>query len=461
MLLQGRKTAISFIPLRYFLAFVILIEGYVSISIEILTIRQLLPVVGGSVVVTSLIIGIFLLFLALGYQAGGRNYKNPRQRLSNNFLIAAICLGVGLSYIFISLFFYRFVQTHHVLYALSLFLLLVIAPLIFVLGQTVPITMNMVKDENLSAGHIGGKTLGLSTIGSFLGATLTTLVGMYFFGVAWTIVIDFFLLATLALLLTEHKQELMLKILIISCMSICVWFLNVDIENKFFIRTNHYANYQILTHPQDKMLIINDTFSSYLNKKAEGFAYIEAIKKIIFNDLKLKNANILVLGAGGFSLTASGTHHNHFTYVEIDPQLKSVVKGKFITKINAKLFVDDARHFLKTTTQKYQVIVIDAYSDLHAIPMHLLSVEYMQNIKTKLLNSGIAIFNIIANPMMQDPYSQHVDNTIRQVFPHCAMQPLHYTNHDTNILYVCSKTKSDKQYYTDNLNHSTFDLFMR
>ena len=48
-----------------FILFIIFLEGFVSISVEILAIRQLIPMVGNSVIVTSLIIGIFLLFLAM------------------------------------------------------------------------------------------------------------------------------------------------------------------------------------------------------------------------------------------------------------------------------------------------------------------------------------------------------------------------------------------------------------
>ena len=51
---------------------IIFIEGFVSVAVEILTIRQLIPFAGSNVVVTSLIIGIFLLFLSIGYWRGGK-----------------------------------------------------------------------------------------------------------------------------------------------------------------------------------------------------------------------------------------------------------------------------------------------------------------------------------------------------------------------------------------------------
>ena len=84
---------------------VIFLEGFVSISIEILTIRQVIPVAGTSIIVTSLIIGIFLLFLAIGYWRGGLYRDNFTSILRRNFIIAAGLMGIGISYPFIAYFF--------------------------------------------------------------------------------------------------------------------------------------------------------------------------------------------------------------------------------------------------------------------------------------------------------------------------------------------------------------------
>lgn len=70
--MQVKISANTVIPFYYLLPIIIVVEGFVSIATEILTIRQLLPVAGGSVIVTSIVIGIFLLFLAMGYQHGGK-----------------------------------------------------------------------------------------------------------------------------------------------------------------------------------------------------------------------------------------------------------------------------------------------------------------------------------------------------------------------------------------------------
>jgi predicted membrane-bound spermidine synthase len=451
------------------LPLIILIEGFVSISIEILAIRQLLPVAGGSVIVTSLIIGVFLLFLALGYQQGGKLKLDPQKVLQNNFFIAGIWAGVGLSYFFVTVFFYYIekITGPHLVYPLIAYLVIILAPLIFILGQTVPIIMNMVR-QNRSAGIIGGNMLGLSTLGSFLGATLTTLVLMHYLGVAWTLVINFIFIESLVLILTTNRSSFFTYSFIILLSAIVIYLFNISVEKSLEIKSNNYGNYQILDQsklkllaPNEKILMINDVGSSYINPQKKGFPYIETIKKILFADLNLHQANILILGAGGFSLTAERTNGNHITYVDIDSQIKKIAVPDFIDKVNGELIIDDARHFLKSTQQYYQAIVIDTYSDVKAIPAHLLTIEFMKEIKARLAPNGVALFNIIANPFFSDLYSKRIDNTIRAIFLNCVSIPETYADRATNIIYAChnSKTNDDRIVYSDNLNTSTTDSF--
>ncbi len=415
-----------------------------------------------------MIIGVFLLFLALGYQRGGQAYENPLAVLRRNFLMAAIWLGIGLSYFFIA-FFFSMVQSitgPHIVYPLIAYLLMMIAPLIYILGQTVPIVMNMAK-QNQTAGMIGGNALSLSTVGSFLGAILTTLILMYYLGVAWTVVVNCALLIFLALLLSENSQTLCITLSVTIAVMGLSFIINVGMEKQFFYLTNHYANYQIqdsknTTLPDgERILMINDTASSYTNQKHQGFDYIELIKKILFQDMQLRDKDILVLGAGGFSLSDENTFNNRFTYVDIDPQIKKIAEHYTNHAIYENLIADDARHYLKSTHKRYDAIVIDVYSDIKAIPAHLITKEYMSSIQDRLKNHGTVIFNIIANPFLSDPYSKRIDNTIRSTFKNCMVVPLHYWQRPENILYVCNQTETqnDKMIYSDNFNRSTTDSF--
>lgn len=449
---------------------IILIEGFVSVALEILTIRQLIPFVGNSVIVTSLIIGIFLLFLAIGYWRGGKYTTNFYTILKRNFIWASVFIGIGLSYLFLSTF-YGFILTYiirNLLVALSWYLIIIIAPLVYLLGQTIPITMNLVKHEKF-IGAVGGKVLFLSTIGSFFGAILTSLLFMEFFGVAWTVFLNFLLLFLLVFFIPTENQNNSkgLKIantIIGISLILLIYVINVFFEQVYFLKTTNYANYNITKNISSEknignVLEINGSYSSFVNNKKIGFPYIESIKKIIFDDLKLQHKNILIIGAGGFTLSAEKVNNNNFTYVDIDPKIKQVVARNFLSQINGKFVAADARIFLNNNNNKYDVIVSDAYSNVDTIPTELITLEHFNNIKKHLVANGLAIFNIVAKPFLADRYSKHLDSTIRNVFTNCMVIPKTYSNELTNIIYICkiSNNESDKTIYSDNKNTATID----
>lgn len=443
---------------------IILLEGFVTISVEILTIRQLIPVAGSNVIVTSLIIGVFLLFLAYGYRKGG-SYKNNYQKiLKRNFILAMIMVGVGLSLIFIENFFRycKLLLDLPPLWILLVYLLLIIAPIVYILGQTVPITTNLFKQDK-HIGAISGKVLHLSTVGSFLGSVLTTLVLMNFFGVAWTVLFNVAALAALVLFV----ERTTITILITVFSGIIAYSINIMFEKQICIATTPYGNYTILNnakydeHHIGKILIINDSLSSFINSNKQGFNYIEYLKEILFNDLKLKHKKILVIGAGGFTLSAEKTNDNHFTYVDIDEKLYTKIAPQFVGTVNGKFIAADGRQYVQNTQQKYDVILSDAYSNQQTIPAHMLTYQHMVNIRHALTFDGIAIFNIIARPLQQDNYAKRIDNTIKAVFPNCMVVPLKYSARPVNILYICKKSaqEQDKLIYQDDKNTSMLDAF--
>ena len=449
---------------------VILLEGFVTIAVEILTIRQLIPVTGNSVLVTSLIIGVFLLFLAYGYKRGGQIKQAFAKKLKTNFLISTAFLGIGLSYPFVYIIFYYLnkIIGQHLLISLTIYLLAITAPLVYILGQTVPITMNLFKQET-HVGALGGKVLHLSTVGSFLGAVCTSLILLNFLGVGISVFVCVLFLAILIIIL--EKQIFCFKHLfqtaILIGLIVVAYFLNIQFEHTAHVHTNAYANYRIIDQfkvegDTGKLLIINDAPSSFITKNDKGFSYIEVMKNILFNHLKLKNQEILVLGAGGFTLTADSTHGNSVTYVDIDKDLKKVVKPEFLEQINGNIITDDARVFLtrKENIGHYKAIVSDAYNSKLSIPLHLITKEYFQSVYDALQPEGIALFNIIGVPTMTDNYSKRVKNTITAVFENCMMMPIFYVDHISNIVYACYKGGSDDNtIYTDDLNQATMDFF--
>jgi len=318
-------------------------------------------------------------------------------------------------------------------------------------------------------GAISGTVLSISTLGSFLGAVATAVILLNFFGVAWTVVINYMALSLIVILLVfqRKKQWILIPILVIA--SVIIYMMNVNFEKKQFILTNQYSDYMLLNnyeHPvmgKGKLFIVNASPSSFLTQENKAFPYAEMVKHILFNKLKLTNKEILVIGAGGFSLSAEGTNGNQFYYNDIDSDMAKAAKSGFVKKINGTFIPGDARPFLKYNTKKFDVIISDAFNSRQSIPFYLLTQEHMRNIKKAINPGGYAMFNIIANPTFSTSYSKRVDNTIRSVFKNCVAIPVDYANKPTNIVYVCymAKNTGDTTIYTDDKNSVSLDFYRR
>jgi spermidine synthase len=206
--------------------------------------------------------------------------------------------------------------------------------------------------------------------------------------------------------------------------------------------------------------MINEAACSLATLEQRGFPYVELDKKILFVDMGLQQKDILVLGAGGFSISAAGTQGNRFTYVDIDKDVHRVVKKYFLDKINGQFVAEDARAYLNAHANSYDVIFSDVYSNKRTIPAHLLTREYFMSVRKSLRPNALAVFNVIARPTMDDNYSMRVDNTIRSVFNQCMVVPIKYIEGPQNIMYFCRNNNNimKNDLYTDNQNQATLDF---
>lgn len=447
----------------------LLLEGFVSVAIQFLVLRQLIPFVGSSIIVTSLVISVFLAFLALGYRQGGSIEKNQIKVLQSNLLISSLLLGLGVSYVAVAIFFDGFYKiAMNPLWPLLIYLAIVLAPLVYLLGQTLPLLINFMGQHR--AAKQAGDALAFSTYGNVVGGICTTVILMYYLGMAWSLFIHATLLALLALwlqFLLYKKQRVWSSMVVAGVIAIHA-VVNIGLEKNIFITTNAYANYEVVVDPDDKHgmhFLINRGDSSFLDKDKKAHLYAENVKALLFELLKLEDKDILILGAGGFSITAEGTFNNRVTYVDIDPKIKDIAEQHFLKEsIKGAFIADDARGYLRKHDKKqWDVIIADAYSNWYTIPWHLATKEFFTLMRDRLHNGGVAVINVIMDPFLQDRYSKTIDNTVRSVFSSCFTQISGYrSNADiANVVYFCRKHPEEawRGVYKDDTNRVTMDMF--
>jgi len=404
----------------------------------------MIPYVGSNVLNTSIIIGVFLLFLSFGYYKGGLVKDNYEKVLLSNLIYSAILVSIGLSSISLEYFFTFFKDIGNI-YGLISFSFLIIAPIVYLLGQTIPIITNFMKNESTS--KISGTLLFLSTLGSFLGSILTSVILLNFLGVKNTLLVYLSVFIFLIFILFFYTKVNKVKFLI-QMLVLMLLIINLNLYDKY-IYANLYSSTMILKDNKNiKYLNINNSLSSSYDKSTNSstFKYLKIVKSIIENTKNKKE--ILVIGAGGFTVSLNDKL-NKYTYIDIDKDLKKYSEKYFLNKkINGDFIAEDIRYNFSKSKKKYDIIILDAFSNKVSIPTFLLTSDFFAQVNEHLSLNGSLIINFVGNPSFSDKYSKHVNQTINSIY-NCSRIPVDMFEKKSNIVYFCPSL-NDNIIYTDN-----------
>ncbi|MHB1477771.1 MAG: spermidine synthase, partial [Coriobacteriia bacterium] len=85
--------------------------------------------------------------------------------------------------------------------------------------------------------------------------------------------------------------------------------------------------------------------------------------------------------------------------VEIDPVVVDVARKYFWLPEDerSRVFVEDARRYVQTTDETYDIVIVDAYySD--SLPFHLTTQEFLRELKAVMAPDGVVAYNVISAP---------------------------------------------------------------
>lgn len=462
----------------------IVVEGYVVLSTELLAIRQSIPYVGSGTDTVSIIIAAVLMPLAAGYYFGGRysprqengRYCPVRRKLLRNIIMAALILLPGMSQPTVDIFFLSLLDSslsNRIVMTAIYSLLFLVTP-VFLLGQTVPLVSNYFSQEKLS--RITGKMLFFSTLGSFAGAVFSTLVFMSFLGVNYTVIVNFGLLTLLTLLVGRRRDFEQLAAMAGIFAGACILNSPYVMKAVHIVENNQYNVIRIFEDGQGRHLFMNNNDSSLISRDGHKHHYIEFVEEHYITPLLGNDAvapkSILIVGAGGFTVGFED-RKNAYVFVDIDPSLKRVAEDHFLLEKlpENKVFVaEDIRSYLARAGKKFDLIFLDAYFGDTTIPEYLVTYEFFEQVHGALAPGGVVVANFILSPGFRGRMSQNIDNTFRSVFGHVSRQvispsgkPYNGWEPDENIRYNVIYSYNDNldasttTIYTDNKNAVFFD----
>lgn len=448
--------------------FLIFLNGYISLSLELVVLRQLSFYVGSSAVITSIIMGVFLGFMSCGYFVGGSpRIKNDKIRpiLGAGFLLVTIITMLAASFPLISSYFAMMWASGVTSSIVQTFIfsgaLLSVGPFLF--GFNTTLLSRLLQTGKAS--HTGA-IMAWDTIGSVLASMATTLVLMPFIGVNYTVV-SICALGMMAALISYPR--VVVGVVGMAVFGVTLW-LNSDamLRQKYGVLVNNANSTMMVYNTSDgRMLYMNGLpMSIYNPETGRGAEYINYVNdNFIATMPRDRRRNVLVLGAGGFT-AGLNDDFNEYTFVDIEHTLRDVAEKYFLGQKlgeNKKFIVQDASQFLKNTATQYDLILLDVYSNAFQIPEGFITAEFMTRLKSRVAPGGILLMNVIARPNFSDAFSRVFDNTFHTVFTSNTsrqvvghMSP--WGNSDVaNIIYEWYNTDNDGRVYTINRTPVIYD----
>ena len=119
----------------------------------------------------------------------------------------------------------------------------------------------------------------------------------------------------------------------------------------------------------------------------------------------------LVLGLGGGVIPREMRHYFpelEIDVVEIDPEIQIIAKQffKFHADNNLRVHIGDGRMFIKKQLRlnpapKYDIVILDAFNSDY-IPFHLMTKEFLEELKGVVADDGVVVANVFYNNRLFD-----------------------------------------------------------
>jgi len=161
---------------------------------------------------------------------------------------------------------------------------------------------------------------------------------------------------------------------------------------------------------------------------------------------------VLMLGLGGGSVQRAYQHYYTNTLVEtveIDPMVVQVARKYFgvVESPQHKIYTQDGRVFLFRTAERYDAIIMDAYTTTRygsSVPPHMTTKEFFELASSRLTTNGVMAYNVIGT--LRGGGADIVGaiyRTMRAVFPQVYV---FQAGTSMNVVFVATKSSMPFDY---------------
>jgi spermidine synthase len=424
------------------LSLLVFAVGTGSLGAEIAAVRLLAPYFGASTVVWANTIGVVLVALSVGYWLGGR-LADRRPEMRGLCLLALTAAGLLALVPFaadplLDIAVEALDSISAGAFAGSLIGVLgLVAVPVLLLGAVSPYALRLSVSSVEEAGTVAGRLYAISTAGSLVGTLASALLFIPLVGTRRTFLIFALAIAVVAVAgLRPRRRWALAPAAIAALMAVPVGTLKAEAGNGRVVyeAETPYQYARVVERPNGvRVLELNEgqaQHSRYEPGTVLTGGYWDGFLTVPFAALDRPPRRIAILGnAAGTTATAYGKlfPRTWVDAVEIDAELSEIGRRWFHMRgPRLRLHHEDARPYLRTTGERYDVIALDTYRQPY-IPFYLTTKEFFELARDRLAPGGVVLVNV-GHPEGEDDLEKVLSATMGEAFRQVARDPIEDTN---------------------------------
>jgi len=422
---------------RLHLHALVLVVGAASLGTEIAAARLLAPFFGASTIVWANTIATVLLALAVGYWLGGRlaDRRPTVGGLCRLVVLAAVALAatplVARPLLPVASRALENVDAGGFLASLAAVLALVAVP-VLLLGMVAPYALRLSIVDVEHSGSTGGRLYAISTLGSLIGTFLAALVLVPFAGTRLTFVV--FALALLAAALPGDRRMALLAVTAVAASALLgAGPIKTGGGRVLYEVETPYQYARVVQYGAVRKLELNEGQAVHSQYEPGRFLTGDYWDDLLGAPLAVSGqipASVAILGNAAGTVARGYGHfmpQTHVTGVEIDGELTRIGRRFFdLRGPRMSLVTADARPFLRTTSARFDAILVDAYRQPY-IPFYLTTREFFAEARARLTPTGTVAVNV-GHPRGSDDLERVLTATLRSEFGFVLRDPVRPTN---------------------------------
>ncbi len=386
------------------LACVVFCSGAAALAVEVCASRLLAPFFGNSTIVWANIIGLILLYLAVGSAIGGRIAdRAPRPEVLGRVILLAATATALLPFIAHPILATAVTALNGLsagaVVASFFATLLLFAVPVTLLGMVAPFAMRLGLRDVASAGAVAGRLYAVSTLGSIVGTFLPALILIPAIGTQRTMIAAAALLGITAVLLTRPRAVLVGTV--IAALTLAPASAIKEQAGLMFQQESAYQYVSVVQKPDgERDLELNEGVAVHSEWRPQTVLTGGEWDMFLVAPALLSHPvhRVLIIGNAGGTMARQYARYwpsASIDGVELDATVTQAGRDYLGMNDATNLTVHEAdgRTFLALSHAMYDVIILDAYRQPY-IPFYLATQEFFALCRAHLTSGGLVALNV-------------------------------------------------------------------